>query len=107
MCPMGLGSLPRNGDALLIVPPFADCDRPALGPNILQAWAREASFAVRVLYANLLLSAEIGAENYHALCYGPTVLFLGERFFAAAAYGVPPSGATFPKTTDRPRPSFF
>jgi ribosomal peptide maturation radical SAM protein 1 len=92
-----LHTVSPKGDALLIVPPFADFDGAALGPHLLQACAREAGFDVRVLYANLLLAAEIGAENYRALCYAPMNLFLGERLFAAAAYGVPPLGGDFPE----------
>ena len=51
---------PLQGDALIIVPPFAALERPALGPHLLQACAKAAGFEVRILYANLLLAAEIG-----------------------------------------------
>jgi ribosomal peptide maturation radical SAM protein 1 len=81
-----------GGDALLIIPPFAGFDRPALGPHLVQACARAAGFDVRLLYANLLLAAEIGETNYIAIGYAPMAQFTGERFFAAAAYGVPPLG---------------
>jgi ribosomal peptide maturation radical SAM protein 1 len=85
-------TLPSPGDALLVVPPFTFTDYPALGPHLLQACAREAGFAVGILYANLLLAAEIGEANYQVLCSAPLEELLGERFFAAAAYEVPPLG---------------
>ena len=57
-----------------------------------QACARVEGFTVHVLYSNILLAAEIGEINYEAVCYTPTGALLGERFFALAAYGVPPFG---------------
>jgi ribosomal peptide maturation radical SAM protein 1 len=86
------GPRPLRGDALIIVPPFAALERPALGPHLLQSCAKEAGFEVRILYTNLLLAAEIGELNYTALCYSPLRDLMGERFFAAAAYGTPPLG---------------
>ena len=85
-------SLLRDGDALIIVPPFAGLDRPSLAAHVLQACAAAAGVRVRVLYANLLLAAEIGELNYEAVCYSPSGALLGERFFASAAYGIPPFG---------------
>ncbi len=79
-------------DALLVVPPFADPAVPAAGPHLLQACARLAGFEVGVLYAGLLLAAEIGEENYVAICRAPIGGLLGERVFAASAYGVPQLG---------------
>ena len=84
--------LMRDGDAIIIVPPFAGLDRPSLGAHILQACAAEHQIRVRVLYANLFLGATIGELNYQAICYAPSGALLGERFFAAAAYGIPPFG---------------
>jgi ribosomal peptide maturation radical SAM protein 1 len=97
----------RDGDALIIVPPFAGLDRPSLAAHVLQACAAEAGVRVRVLYANLLLGAEIGELNYEAVCYAPSGALLGERFFAAAAYDIPPFGhdlnyqAYFDKSPER------
>ena len=88
----GLTHIPAGGDALIVVPPFAGLDRPSLAAHLLQACAREAGLVVHVLYANLLLAANIGEINYEAVCYTPTGALLGERFFASAAYGVPPFG---------------
>ncbi|HZT61290.1 MAG TPA: RiPP maturation radical SAM C-methyltransferase [Pyrinomonadaceae bacterium] len=82
----------REGDALIIVPPFAGLDRPSLAAHLLQACAARAGASVRVLYASLLLGAEIGEINYEAVCYAASGALLGERFFAAAAYGLPPFG---------------
>jgi ribosomal peptide maturation radical SAM protein 1 len=82
-----------SGDALIIVPPFAGLDRPSLGAHILQSTAKEAGFKVSVLYANMILAAKIGALNYESICYAPTGILLGERFFASAAYGLPPLGS--------------
>ena len=79
-------------EVLIIVPPFAGLDRPALGPHLLQAAGRRAGFHVRILYASLSLSAEIGEARYSAIAYSATRLLLGERLFAAAAYGTPPLG---------------
>jgi len=82
----------REGDGLIIVPPFAGLDRPSLAAHVLQACAAEAGIRVSVLYANLLLGAEIGELNYQAVCYAASGALLGERFFAAAAYDLPPFG---------------
>jgi len=81
--------LPRHGDALLIVPPFALADRPSLAAHLLQACARESGFEVRVLYANLSLAASISIRLYNAICHHNTnQALLGERFFSRAAFGV-------------------
>lgn len=82
----------RPADALIIVPPFAGLDRPSLGVHVLQACAKARGVDVRVFYANLLLGAEVGEPTYQAVCYGPSGALLGERFFAAAAYDIPPFG---------------
>ena len=62
---------------------------PSLGVHILQACAREAGFNVSVLYANLSLAASIGLNNYQCISEVPSAEMLGERFFAASAYGLP------------------
>lgn len=88
MSPSSLASHLVDADALIIVPPFAGLDRPSLGAHVLQACARERGFDVRILYANILLAGEIGELDYEAICFASTSNLLGERFFAAAAYGV-------------------
>lgn len=87
-----LDGLLSDGDGLIIVPPFAGLDRPSLAAHVLQSCAAEVGVRIRVLYANLLLGAEIGELNYQAVCYAPSGALLGERFFTAAAYGIPPLG---------------
>jgi ribosomal peptide maturation radical SAM protein 1 len=87
-----LHGLLGEGDALIVVPPFAGLDRPSLAAHTLQACGAAAGFRVRVFYANLVLAATIGDTTYQAICYAPTSELLGERFFARSAYGVPPLG---------------
>ncbi|MBN2801384.1 MAG: RiPP maturation radical SAM C-methyltransferase [Deltaproteobacteria bacterium] len=79
-------SLPP-GEVLLLVPPGAHADRPALGVHAIQATARAAGHDVRVLYANLLLAARLGEEVYAGLCDAPLDWFLTERLFARALWG--------------------
>jgi hypothetical protein len=92
MLPPAVHPLLREGHALIIVPPFAGLDRPSLGAHVLQACAAAREIDVRVLYANLLLGGAIGELNYQAICYAASGALMGERFFAHAAYGVPPFG---------------
>ena len=82
----------RPSPALIIVPPFAGLDKPALGPHLLQACARQSGIEVSVLYANLSLSAEIGETPYTTIAYSALRPLVGERLFAAVAYGTPPLG---------------
>ncbi|HXH38978.1 MAG TPA: RiPP maturation radical SAM C-methyltransferase [Thermoanaerobaculia bacterium] len=89
-------SLAGGADALIIVPPFAGVDRPSLAAHTLQACARQAGFRVSVLYANLAFARHIGDSNYEGICFGDTTSLLGERFFAAAAYGLPSFGRDDP-----------
>lgn len=88
----GLKSVVSKGDALIVVPPFAGLCRPFLAAHLLQACARRAGLRVSVFYANLALAKFIGETNYEAICDASTSVLLGERFFAATAYGVPPFG---------------
>lgn len=77
----------ETAHAKIVVPPFGGLDRPALGPHILQACAREAgAMGVAVSYASLDFARSIGLEVYHAICYGPTTGLAGERVFAALAF---------------------
>ena len=77
---------------VLVVPPFGGLDRPALGPHLLQAVARDAGFDLTVFYANLRFARVLGEALYHRTCYGPTKWLAGERVFAHDAYGVPRLG---------------
>jgi hypothetical protein len=85
-----------QGDALIVVPPFAGLDRPSLAAHTLQACARQAGFEVRVFYANFHLAAQVGDTCYEAICFAPTSALLGERFFARSAYGTPALGRDYP-----------
>ncbi|TAN61665.1 RiPP maturation radical SAM protein 1 [bacterium] len=89
-----------NGDVLIVVPPFFGLDRPALSAHILQACALEHGVRVSVFYANLFLASIIGDGNYSEICYGPTSGLLGERFFSATAYGLPPLGLQLDETSN-------
>ncbi len=82
-----------KGDALLIVPPFASSRWPYLGVHVLQSHAGRLGFEVKILYANFHLAASIGVENYEALLAVRGADQIGERFFASAAYGLPPFGS--------------
>lgn len=81
---------------VLVIPPFAGLDRPALGPHLLQAVAREAGFEVAVFYANVRFARALGESFYSRICYGPTTRLAGERVFAHLAYGVPRLGNRLP-----------
>lgn len=81
-----------KGDALIIIPPFANLELPSLGVHLLQACAMCAGLDVRALYANLVFAASFSEETYNGISCGhqTTAELIGERFFAAAAYGRPP-----------------
>jgi len=81
-----------EADCLLVVPPAARLNWPALGVHQLQACAREAGFEVAILYLNVLYGALVGAEAYAAISIAPTDWLLGERLFARAAFDAPPLG---------------
>jgi len=81
-----------EADAVLIVPPFAALYLPSLGVHLLQAAAAQAGLRVRVLYANLLFASLGGVNLYDAFCTGHYTWLLGERIFAATAFGLPPLG---------------
>jgi ribosomal peptide maturation radical SAM protein 1 len=86
-------SLLRPADALIIVPPFADVGVPSYAAHLLQACAREAGFSVRVLYANMTLAALIGSKVNQTICFNTGAdMRIGDRFFSAAAYGLPALG---------------
>ena len=84
--------LDEDSDALIVVPPTSGPNMPSLAGHLLQACAREAGFQVKVWYGSLHLAATLGLERYRAVSSAPFNLFLGERLFAASAYGVPSFG---------------
>ena len=75
-----------GGDALLIVPPFSGFERPSLGLHVLQAVARAAGFKVDILNANVHFAAAYGENPYTDICYAPTGILSGEKFFAPIAF---------------------
>jgi len=75
-----------------VVPPFAALERPALGVHLLQAIARRMGIEVQVLYANVLFAAWFDEKTHISLARGHYSLFLGERLFCRAAFGLPPLG---------------
>lgn len=75
-----------------MVPPFAGLDRPALGPHLLQAVARDEGFEVTVFYANITFARVLGEPLYHRICYSSSTMLAGERVFAHLAFGVPRLG---------------
>jgi len=85
-------SLLRPADILLIVPPFAWQDRPALGVHLLQALAREAGLEAQVLYSNFLFTAFFDEGTHNTVAQMQYGLYLGERLFVRAARGGPPLG---------------
>jgi ribosomal peptide maturation radical SAM protein 1 len=89
----GLRRLIGTPELVLVNPPFAGIDRPSYALHLLQAIASEQGVASRILYGNLLLAASLGELEYERICYASSGALLGERFFAATAYGKKP---TFP-----------
>jgi ribosomal peptide maturation radical SAM protein 1 len=77
---------------LLIIPPFHSVKYPSLAAHLIQACCRKAGFPVRVLYANILLASVIGEDPYEEFCHSPEGTFIGERFFARCAFGLPSLG---------------
>jgi Radical SAM superfamily len=88
-----VGALLRPGaDIVLVVPPFAYVDRPAIGVHLLQGVARRAGLDAQILYANLLFAAFFDEPTHTTLSKMAPEMFLGERIFARTAYGVPALG---------------
>ncbi len=92
--PLDLHPILSRAEALLIVPPFAQLELPAMSPHVLQAAARAAGRTVAVLYANVLFARHIGAHRYTRFIKKNTfnATLPGERLFARAAHDLPPFG---------------
>lgn len=69
-CERAFELLGVESDAVVIVPPFADLNRPSLGVHLLQAAAERAGLRVRVLYANLMFATLCGEDAYKKLNSG-------------------------------------
>ena len=81
--------MPRvvNGtDILVVVPPFASAECPALGASLLVASCRRRGLDAKVLYGSLMLAARIGFETYTDLAYSSALALAGEAVFRAAAF---------------------
>ncbi|RPI71368.1 MAG: hypothetical protein EHM45_23660, partial [Desulfobacteraceae bacterium] len=73
-------------DVLLVVSPTAMTDLPSPGVHLLRACCREAGIHIELLYANLLYSRLLGVELHRSISLDWHLL-MGERLFAAAAFG--------------------
>ena len=100
-CDRAFDLLGPEADAVLIVPPFADINRPSLGVHLLQAVTERAGLRVRILYANLLFATLSGENLYTAMCRGKYGWMWGERIFAATAFGLPPLGLEVEKLREQ------
>jgi ribosomal peptide maturation radical SAM protein 1 len=83
--------LDGKAQVLLIVPPFGSLWYPSIAAQSLRACLVREGFTAEVLYANMLLAAEIGESAYDQIV-ASFVPFTGERFFARAAFDLPPLG---------------
>ncbi len=81
-----------RSEVVIVVPPFAGIDRPALGPHLLQACAKQVGVDVDIIYANLEFAALTGEQVYEAIAYASTSALAGERMFSRAAFGLPAWG---------------
>jgi ribosomal peptide maturation radical SAM protein 1 len=82
----------RPAEVLLVVPPFAWQDRPAIGVHLLQAVARSIGVEIQVLYTSFLFARFFDQGTHDTLAQMQYGLFLGERMFARSALGGPALG---------------
>ncbi len=85
------------GDVVIIVPPFAYREFPCLGVHLVQAGCKHQGIRAGVFYANLLFSDVIGSPVYDTIIRVNQATFMGERLFAASAFGLPPMGRDMEK----------
>ncbi|MGH2587942.1 MAG: RiPP maturation radical SAM C-methyltransferase [Dehalococcoidia bacterium] len=71
----------------LVNMPFAVASYPSIQCGLLKATLARAGHAVDVLYLNLELAAELGADTYRTIASLRTDHFLGEWLFTVAAFG--------------------
>lgn len=90
--PVLLRKLLEPGDVLIIVPPFWYREYPSLGVHILQASCKHKGVRAGVFYANLFFSNLIGPMVHDTIIRVNQAIFIGERLFAASAFGLPPMG---------------
>jgi ribosomal peptide maturation radical SAM protein 1 len=81
-------------DVVLVVMPFADVERPAIGVSLLLAAARAAGWSAGVEYLNVDFAERVGAELYSTIsdALAPDLL-TGEWVFADEVFGerIPPA----------------
>lgn len=81
-------------DVALVVVPFADVERPAIGVSLLKAEVARAGFGCRVHYVNFDLAERIGRRLYTDISESlPAETLVGEWFFADLVFGdeIPPA----------------
>lgn len=88
--------IPRDErcDVLLVVPPFASANWPALGVSILAQAVRDAGISCDVQYPNLDLWRELGHDLYNRISLTTTRELAGELLFASFAFDENPGAAT-------------
>lgn len=72
--------------AAIIIPPFADVDRPAFGPHLLQKLAQQRGIAVDIFYANLDFASRFGLRTYQSIIYRSDKNYLGDWWFARSYF---------------------
>lgn len=87
------GALLAGAQAIIVVPPAALVSRPSLSAHLLQACARAGGHETKAFYASLSFANWVGKAINLELCSTDTEYLVGERLFAAAAYGVELLGA--------------
>ncbi len=78
-----LPSRPGPAEIVLVVPPFADATRPALGLSLLKAGLVARGFPTRIEYLNLRLAELLGLDLYQRISSScPAESLVGEWYFA-------------------------
>lgn len=75
--------------SVIVIPPWADINRPALNAHILQSCCKTNGHDLNVVYANVLLASILGEKLYQSIAYAPQAALLGEGIFSAAAFDLP------------------
>ncbi len=91
-------------DVGLVVVPFADVERPAIGVSLLSAEVQRAGFSCQVYYLNFDLAEMIGKPLYTTVSESlPAESLVGEWFFADQVFGdvIPPADQYVQKILSR------
>lgn len=81
-----ISNIIKDGDVLLIVPPFYNVYTPSIAVHNLQSYARKQGFRVSILYANIICAYCMGELNYTHYTKIPLSELWGERFFCRKAF---------------------